>query len=35
LPAVVRAMAERRVIVENRRVRILGDGPIGDVLRSL
>jgi phosphoribosylglycinamide formyltransferase-1 len=35
LPAVVRAMAERRVIVENRRVRILGDGPNGDVLRSL
>ena len=35
LPAVVRAIAEHRVVVENRRVRVLGDGPSGDVLRSL
>jgi phosphoribosylglycinamide formyltransferase-1 len=35
LPAVVRAIAERRVVVENRRVRVLGDAPTGDILRSL
>jgi phosphoribosylglycinamide formyltransferase-1 len=35
LPAVVRAMAERRVIVEGRRARVLGAGPGGEVLRSL
>jgi phosphoribosylglycinamide formyltransferase-1 len=35
LPAVVRAFAERRIVVENRRVRVLGDAPSGDVLRSL
>src|SRR5947208_862293 len=35
LPAVVRAIAEHRVVVENGRVRVLGDGPSGDVLRSL
>ena len=35
LPAVVRALAERRVIVEGRRTRVLGGKPAGDVLRSL
>jgi phosphoribosylglycinamide formyltransferase-1 len=35
LPAVVRAIAERRVIVEGRRVRVLGAKPAGEVLRSL
>jgi phosphoribosylglycinamide formyltransferase-1 len=35
LPAVVRAIAERRVVIENRRVRVLGDAPTGYVLRSL
>ena len=35
LPAVVRAIAERRVIVENRRVRVLGLDSTNDVLRSL
>jgi phosphoribosylglycinamide formyltransferase-1 len=35
LPAVVRAIAERRVIVEGRRVRVLAAKPAGDVLRSL
>ena len=35
LPAVVRAIAERRVVVEERRVRILGGLPSGDMLRSL
>jgi phosphoribosylglycinamide formyltransferase-1 len=35
LPAVVRAIAERRVIVENRRVRVLGLDSTSDVLRSL
>ena len=35
LPAVVRAIAERRVVIENRRVRVLGESISGDVLRSL
>jgi phosphoribosylglycinamide formyltransferase-1 len=35
LPAVVRAIAERRVVVEGRRVRVLGAAPAGEVIRSL
>lgn len=35
LPAVVRAVAERRVIIEGRRARVLGIEPGGEVLRSL
>jgi phosphoribosylglycinamide formyltransferase-1 len=35
LPAVVRAIAERRVIVEGRRVRVLAAKPVGEVIRSL
>ena len=35
LPAVVRAIAERRVVIEDRKVRILGGAPSGEVLRSL
>ena len=35
LPAVVRAIAERRVVIEDRKVRILGVAPSADVLRSL
>jgi len=35
LPAVVRAIAERRVVIEDRKVRILAAAPAGDVLRSL
>jgi phosphoribosylglycinamide formyltransferase-1 len=35
LPAVVRAIAERRVVVEDRKVRILGGSPSGENLRSL
>jgi phosphoribosylglycinamide formyltransferase-1 len=35
LPAVVRAIAERRVIIEDRKVRVLATAPSGDVLRSL
>jgi hypothetical protein len=35
LPAVVRAIAERRVVVEGRRVRVLGTQPAGDFIRSL
>jgi hypothetical protein len=36
LPAVVRAIAERRVVIEDRKVRVLGGiGPSGDNLRSL
>jgi phosphoribosylglycinamide formyltransferase-1 len=35
LPAVVRAIAERRVVIEDRKVRILGGRPSGDALRSL
>jgi phosphoribosylglycinamide formyltransferase-1 len=35
LPAVVRAIAERRVIVEGRRVRVLAAQPTGEVIRSL
>jgi len=35
LPAVVRAIAERRVVIENRKVRVLGAEPSGEVLRSL
>jgi phosphoribosylglycinamide formyltransferase-1 len=35
LPAVVRAIAERRVVLEDRKVRILGASPAGDALRSL
>jgi phosphoribosylglycinamide formyltransferase-1 len=34
LPTVVRALAERRVIVEDRKVRILGGSSAGEVLRS-
>jgi phosphoribosylglycinamide formyltransferase-1 len=35
LPAVVRAIAERRVVVEGRRVRVLGASPAGELLRSI
>jgi phosphoribosylglycinamide formyltransferase-1 len=35
LPAVVRAIAERRVIVEGRRVRVLAGKPSGEVIRSI
>ncbi len=35
LPAVVRAIAERRVVLEGRRVRVLGATPPTDPLRSL
>jgi phosphoribosylglycinamide formyltransferase-1 len=35
LPLVVRAIAERRVVVEGRRVRVLAATPTGDVLRTL
>jgi len=35
LPSVVRAIAERRVVLEDRKVRILGASPAGDALRSL
>jgi phosphoribosylglycinamide formyltransferase-1 len=35
LPAVVRAIAERRVIVEGRRVRVLAAHPSGEAIRSL
>jgi phosphoribosylglycinamide formyltransferase-1 len=35
LPAVVRAIAEKRVIVEGRKARVLGAKPSGEVLRSL
>jgi len=35
LPAVVRAIAERRVIVEDRRARVIGAVPSGYALRSL
>jgi len=35
LPAVVRAIAERRVIVEGRRVRVLAAKSSGEVIRSL
>ncbi len=35
LPTVVRAIAERRVVVEDRRVRILGETPRAEALRSL
>ena len=35
LPAVVRAIAERRVVVEDRKVRILGVAPSADIIRSL
>jgi len=35
LPAVVRAVAEKRVVVEGRRARVLGAKPLGEVLRSL
>jgi phosphoribosylglycinamide formyltransferase-1 len=35
LPAVVRAIAERRVVIEDRKVRILGGSPSGENLRSL
>jgi phosphoribosylglycinamide formyltransferase-1 len=35
LPMVVRAVAERRVIIEGRKVRVLAARPTGDVLRSL
>jgi phosphoribosylglycinamide formyltransferase-1 len=35
LPAVVRAIAERRVVLEGRRVRVLGASPGAEPLRSL
>jgi phosphoribosylglycinamide formyltransferase 1 len=35
LPAVIRAIAERRVVVEGRRVRVLGTQPAGEFIRSL
>jgi phosphoribosylglycinamide formyltransferase 1 len=35
LPAVVRAIAEKRVVVEGRKARVLGAKPAGEVLRSL
>lgn len=35
LPAVVRAIAERRVVIEDRKVRILAGSPSGENLRSL
>lgn len=35
LPAVVRAIAERRVVIQDRRVRLLGGSPSGEALRSL
>jgi phosphoribosylglycinamide formyltransferase-1 len=35
LPAVVRAIAERRVVVEGRRVRVMAARTTGDVLRTL
>ena len=35
LPAVVRAIAERRVVVEDRKVRVLAAAPTGEVLRSI
>lgn len=35
LPVVVRAVAERRVIVEGRRARVLAAKPTGEVLRSM
>jgi phosphoribosylglycinamide formyltransferase 1 len=35
LPTVVRAIAERRVVIEDHKVRILAGVPSGDVLRSL
>ena len=35
LPAVVRAVAERRVVLEGRRVRVLGAAPGAEPLRSL
>jgi len=35
LPAVVRAIAERRVMLEGRRVRVLGASPATEPLRSL
>ncbi|HEY4392618.1 MAG TPA: phosphoribosylglycinamide formyltransferase [Polyangia bacterium] len=35
LPAVVRAIAERRVVIEGRRVRVLGAAPGTEPLRSL
>ncbi len=35
LPAVVRAIAERRVVLEGRRVRVLGATPGTEPLRSL
>ncbi len=35
LPSVVRAIAERRVVLEGRRVRIVGTSPGTEPLRSL
>jgi len=35
LPAVVRAIAERRVVIEDHKVRILAGAPSGDIIRSL
>ncbi len=35
LPAVVKAIAERRVVIEDNKVRILAGAPSGDIIRSL
>ena len=35
LPAVVKALAERRVVIEDHKVRILAGAPSGDIIRSL
>ena len=35
LPAVVKALAERRVVIEDNKVRILASAPSGDIIRSL
>lgn len=35
LPAVVKAIAERRVVIEDHKVRILAGAPSGDIIRSL
>ena len=35
LPAVVKAIAERRVVIEDHKVRVLAGLPAGDIIRSL
>lgn len=35
LPTVVKAIAERRVVIEDHKVRILAGAPSGDIIRSL